>query len=376
MPKPIRVLQVFAEMNTGGAETMIMNIYRHIDRDKIQFDFIVHTEEKCTFDDEIERLGGRIYRVPRYVVRNHNVYLKAWKNFFENHLEYKIIHGHVRSTAAIYLWVAKKYKLTTIAHSHNTSSGKGVSAIAKNILQYPISNIADYLLACSITAGVWLFGEKAVLKDNFRIVNNAIHANDFKFSDDIRTLKRAELGLDEKFVIGHVGRFHAQKNHDFLIDIFKEFHDINRNSTLLLVGDGELRKSISDKVDDLNLSDSVIFTGIRQDVPELFQAMDVLVFPSLFEGLPVTLIEAQATGLKSVISDQITKEVDLTDLIVFQPLVSSAKGWAKVIDSVKIENYGNRKQYYKKIKDVGFDIGNTSESLQELYFYLMGEDIK
>src|SRR5699024_6622505 len=149
MTEPIRILQVFAEMNRGGAETMIMNLYRHIDRERIQFDFIVHTQEKCAFDEEIKQLGGKIYRVQKYVGTNHFDYKNAWKNFFLSNTDYKIIHGHVRSTASIYLKIAKKYNLVTIAHSHSISSGSGIKAVIKDVFQYPIRYISDYFLACS-----------------------------------------------------------------------------------------------------------------------------------------------------------------------------------------------------------------------------------
>ena len=163
MSEPIRILHVFGQMNRGGAETMIMNLYRHIDRTKIQFDFMVHSEEKCAFDDEIGQLGGKIYRVPRYNGRNHFLYIKEWSKFISNHKEYKIIHGHIRSTASFYLKVCKDNDRVTIIHSHSTSSGSGIiSSVVKNILQYPIRKIADYFIACSIPAGKWLFGENIV----------------------------------------------------------------------------------------------------------------------------------------------------------------------------------------------------------------------
>jgi len=179
MSQPIRVLQVFAQMNRHGSESMIMSMYRNIDRSKVQFDFIVHTTDKCDYDEEIESLGGRIYSIPRYTGTNHFLYKKAWHNFLKQHSDYKIIHGHIRSTASIYLKIAKKYGLITIAHSHNTSSGAGFSAIVKNIYQYPIRYIVDYLFACSKSAGTWLFGERACRKDNFFILNNAIDTKKF-----------------------------------------------------------------------------------------------------------------------------------------------------------------------------------------------------
>jgi len=368
------VLHVFALMNRGGAETMIMNLYRNIDRSKIQFDFMVHTEEECAFDDEINKFGGKIFSVPAYEGRNHISYKKSWEDFFKNHPEYKIIHGHVRSTASIYLKIAKKYGLTTIAHSHSTSSGTGFLAIAKNILQYPIRYTADYLFACSESAGVWLFGKRACKKDNFFILNNAIDTKKFIFNSTVREEIRKEFQIKDKFVIGHVGRLHAQKNHMFLIDIFKEVHDRNKNAILMLVGDGELRHSIEKKIKKLGLSDSVIFTGVRLDIPELLQAMDMFLFPSLHEGLPVTLVEAQASGLKILASDTITKEIAFTDLVNFYSLRSSPKKWAvKALNSL---NRNTRQNYLTEIKNANYDIEENAKWLENFYLTLYSNSKK
>lgn len=372
MPQSIRVLQVFAQMNRGGAESMIMNLYRNIDRSKLQFDFVVHTDKKCAFDDEIQLLGGKIYRVPVYKGTNHFTYKKCWNTLLHEHPEYKIIHGHVRSTAAIYLKIAKNYGLMTIAHSHSTSSGTGLSAIAKNILQYPIRYTADYLFACSAFAGTWLFGEKACKKDNFFILNNAIDAKQFIYDEGKRNDKRREYQIEDKFVIGHVGRFQAPKNHEFLIDIFKIVHDQNNNAVLLLVGDGNLRLTIEKKVDCLGLTDNVIFTGVRSDIPELMQAMDVFVFPSLYEGLGIVAVEAQAAGLHCIVADTIAKEAYMTDLIETVSLKESADDWAskilKYIDGYK------RRNTYGQINLSGYDIGETTQWIEK--FYLSKRKVK
>lgn len=365
MTEPIRVLQVFAQMNRGGAETMIMNLYRNIDRKKVQFDFVVHTKEKCDYDEEIASLGGSIYYIPRYSGKNHLQYKKAWNLFFKEHPKYKLIHGHVRSTAAIYLKIAKKYNLVTIAHSHNTSSGSGISAVAKNFMQYPIRNTADYLLACSKIAGEWLYGEKTCTKDNFYILNNAIDAKKFAINEEIRNGKRKEFHLEEKLVVGHIGRFHTQKNHTFLIDIFKAVSDQNENAVLMLVGDGELRQSIDKKVQDLGMDDKVIFTGVRSDIPELLQAMDVFAFPSLYEGLPVTLVEAQASGLPCIVSDTITDEVYFTDLIKSLNLNSSLNEWVDEI--LKYSKDSMRRNITNEIIDAGYDIEKNSNWVENFY---------
>ena len=371
MNEPLRILQVFAEMNRGGAETMIMNLYRNIDREKIQFDFIVHTQEKCAFDDEIEQLGGRIYKVPKYVGTNHLSYKNAWKNFFMSHSDYKIIHGHVRSTASVYLKIAKKYNLTAIAHSHSISSGSGIKAVIKNLLQYPIRHISDYFIACSESAGRWLFGDKIVASNKFKILNNAIDVEEFTFNNQIREAIRYDYGIEDKLVIGHVGRFHSAKNHEFLIDIFKSVHNKVNNSVLLLIGDGALKESIQMKVRKEKLENSVIFAGVRSDVPDIFQGMDIFVMPSLFEGLPVTLIEAQASGLKIFASDVITNEVAITDNIEFLSLNRSAEVWAERIMEYR-DGY-ERKDTSQEIVAAGYDVNNNAQELEQFYLSILSE---
>lgn len=365
MSKPIRVLQVFAQMNRGGAETMIMNLYRNIDRSKIQFDFIVHTEDECSYDEEIKLLGGTIHRIPKYTGKNHFQYKKEWFDFFRFHPEYKIIHGHVRSTASIYLKIAKKHGLTTIAHSHSTSSGSGLSALAKNVLQYPIRYTADYLFACSKYAGEWLYGKNAYKNGKFMVVNNAIDSKEFLFSEETRIKKRKELNIGNRFVVGHVGRFDNAKNHDLLIDIFKEVHDKNNNSLLLLVGDGELRSQIEKKVNSLGLNNSVIFTGVRSDISDLLQVMDLFLFPSLYEGLGIASIEAQAAGLHTIVSDTVPQDAYLTNLIESISLQDSKEKWAEKI--LKHTTGYNRKNTYDQIKSKGYDIDATSMWIQSFY---------
>ncbi|MFD0961662.1 glycosyltransferase family 1 protein [Paenibacillus chungangensis] len=371
MPNPIRILQVFAEMNRGGAETMIMNLYRNMDRSKIQFDFIVHTEDKCAFDDEIYKLGGKIFRVPAYKGTNHSLYLKSWHFYFKKHPEYKIIHGHVRSTASIYLRTAKKYGLITIAHSHSTSSGNGLSAIAKNILQYPIRHVADYFFACTKTAGEWLFGKRICKKENFNILKNAIDAKRFVYNNVVRNRVRNELRVEDKFVIGHVGRFHYSKNHQFLIDIFKNVHEKDENAILLLVGEGELQDTIRMRVCNLGLDNNVIFTGVRSDIPELFQAMDMFVFPSVYEGLGIVLIEAQASGLSCVVADTIPKEALITGNVEQVSLSKSPDVWAKAIFQRVNRNRYDRTNTYAEIKNSGYDIEDSYKWLQEFYLGLV-----
>ena len=365
MSEPIRVLQVFGRLDRGGAETFIMNVYRNIDRSKVQFDFIVHTADKCAYDDEITALGGRIFRVPRYNGKNHFRYKKEWNLFFRQHTEYKIIHAHIRSTAAIFLNIAKKYGLVTISHSHNDSSGKGFSATIKNILQYSLRNIADFLFACSKQAGEWLYGKKACAKKNFHVIPNAIDTEKFIYDPVARESKRKELSLENKFVVGHIGRFDTQKNHDFIVNIFEKIYRKNNKAVLLLVGDGTLRSKIEQKVETFGLKDNVIFAGVRSDVPDLLNTMDVFLFPSLWEGFGIVLLEAQATGLRCVVSDVVSQEVKITKLLECVSLEKSASHWADKVLAY-VDGY-ERKNMQQEIGESGFDIQEVAKWLENFY---------
>lgn len=374
MKQPIRVLHVFAEMNRGGAETMIMELYRYIDKSEFQFDFVVHTQDKCAYDDEIKKMGGNIYSVPKYNGKNHFHYKKAWNNFFNSHFDYDIVHGHVRSTASVYLKIAKKYKIKTVAHSHNTSSGFGISSFVKNVLQYQIRNTSDYFLACSISAGKWLFGTKIIEGDHFVVLNNAIEAEKFKYDSLTRRSIRKELKIEGKSVIGHVGRFHSQKNHEFIIEVFKNIKIKNKNTILLLVGDGDLKPLIEEKVMKEKLVNDVVFLGSRSDVSFIFQAMDVFLMPSLFEGLPVTLIEAQASGLECIVSDTITSDVKITNLVSFVPLQKGSDYWSEVV--LKKINEQKRIDTSKKIIEASYDIKENTRKISEFYKLIIGSCVK
>ena len=335
MLEPVRILRVVSKMDRGGLETIIMNTYKLIDRTKVQFDFIVHTKEKGHFDDEIKNLGGRIFYVPKYTFFNHFYYKHSWNIFFKNHRDYKVIHGHIRSTASIYLLIAKKYGLVTIAHSHNISSGNKFTSLIKDLLQVKIKYIADYFLACSLPAGKWLFGKNITKKPNFKVVPNGIDVSKFRYDISTREKIRKNYDIDNnRIVIGHVGRFHTQKNHKFLISIFFELTKINSNVLLLLIGDGKLRKNIEKRVLKLGLKEKVLFLGVRNDVPDLLQIMDVFLFPSLFEGFGNVVVEAQSSGLPCIISNKVPNEVILTDLVKQIDLKQGKKFWVEKINEI------------------------------------------
>jgi glycosyltransferase involved in cell wall biosynthesis len=336
MSNPIRVLHVFGRLDRGGAETMIMNLYRNIDRTKIQFDFVKHTEELCDYEGEIKGLGGKIFSLPRYTGKNHIFYKKRWDKLLNKNPQYKIIHGHLRTTAAIYLKIAKKYGLITIAHSHSTASrGNLLEKKIKDIMQISIKYYADYMFACSEAAGKWLFGKDVTLKANYKCFNNAICIEKYRFDNFARAQMRAELGIQDKFVIGHVGSFTYPKNHTFLIRIFNEIQKYNNEAFLLMVGEGQLKNKIENEIKFLKLQDKVIFTGNIQNVNDYLNIMDVLVFPSIYEGLPVSIIEAQANGLPCVISDLITKEVKITNLVEFFSIKKEPLEWVNLINTLK-----------------------------------------
>lgn len=362
-----RILHVFGKLDRGGAETMIMNLYRKIDRNNLQFDFVVHTEEVGDYESEILKYGGAIYRVPSYRGNNHFQYVQAWKQLLDEHPEFEIVHGHVRSTAAIYLYMAKHRGKITISHSHSTTSGNGFSAQIKNILQLPIRYIADYMVAPSEAAAIWLFGKNVVNKSNFFVLKNSIDAKLYTYNESTRLRIREQLNIENKFVIGHVGRFHQLKNHEFLIDIFYEILKKNKDSVLMLIGDGELYSIIKNKVSLLGIKDQVLFLGKKENVYDYYQAMDMFVFPSYYEGLGLVVIEAQAAGLKSIVSSRIPKEAYLSELVVPLSLDLSVESWSEAILNNK--DY-LRLNTFKNIEEQDYDIDSNVDFIQTFYLKL------
>lgn len=371
--KQIRILQYVSSLNIGGSQTMIMELYRNIDRKKIQFDFVVDKKNDIFFKKEIESLGGKVYFLPNYTGKNHFQYKKAWNDFFKEHKEYKVIHSHVRSTASIVLKIAKKHGLKTISHSHNTSNGTGLASLVKRIYQYKIRFVADYFIGCSKDACRWLFGKKIANSNRCSVLNNSIYTEKFLYNVDIRKKIRRELNIENKFVIGHVGRFAIPKNHTFLLDIFYELQLKNKDAFLLLVGDNSnLKGEIEKKIYDLKLNDKVLILTNRNDVNELLQAMDVFVMPSLYEGLPVTLIEAQASSLPIVMSDNITDEAIITNLVSKFSLDDSKNIWVKKITELKKFKRYNTKD---DIESAGYDISKNVKWLTKFYQKLEKESV-
>lgn len=369
MKELIRVLHVLATMDMGGIENFLMNIYRNIDREKIQFDFVINDRKKVDiFEKEIAKLGGRIYKIPAIVEKGHFTYIRALREILKKN-NYKIVHSHYNAISGIILNEARKCGIENrISHSHialdKSFKYKGLSGIYKRYSKSLINKNATLKFACSKEAGEWLYGDK-----KFQVINNGIIAKNYIFNNEVRRIKREELGIKEyEIIIGHIGRFQPQKNHKFIIDVFYELLKLDLNYKLILVGDGELKKSIEDKVKLLGVEDKVLFLGIRQDVNELLQVFDLFLFPSLYEGLPVAMIEVQASGLQSFISDTISKEVDLEcNLIKVLSLNQTAKEWAYYIDKNKIYK---RENTVDKIKQAGYDSEENVKEIEKLYLRL------
>ena len=315
----IRILQCVNDMHRAGLETMLMNYYRNIDREKIQFDFLTHRPERSDYDDEIESLGGKIYYAPRLYPQNYPAYFSYMKDFFKKHPEYQIMHSHIDSMSYLPLLAGKKAGVPVrIAHSHNTSIDKDFKYPLKQYFRFRITSAANHYLACGEEAGKYLFGNK-----EFKVIPNAVDASKFYFNESVRQNKRKELGYTKEFVVGHVGRISYQKNHKFLIEVFNELQKLETNAVLMLVGVGEKEPEIREQVKRLKLEEKVRFLGNRSDVNELYQAMDVFVLPSLFEGIPVVGIEAQFADLPCIFSDKIPKEVCFSEKADFLALINA-----------------------------------------------------
>lgn len=360
MVEPIKVLQVVTQMNRGGLETMLMNYYRNIDRSKVQFDFLTHRNGEKDYDSEILSLGGKIYCLPSLNPFDRK-YLRQIDDFFRDHTEYKIVHSHLNCMSTYPLKYARKYGVPVrIAHSHNSGQKRNLKYLVKIYSRSQITKYATHLAACSEQAGKWMYG-----KSDFIIINNAIDAGKFIFDENTFNKMRRELNIENKFVIGHVGRFDIQKNHSFIIDIFEEVYKKNKDSVLILVGLGDLKEDIEQKVKRLGFSEAVMFLGLRNDIQDVLQPFDVFLFPSLYEGLGISVVEAQASGLHCIVSENIPKEAYVTDLIEAISLKLPAGVWAERILNYQY-GYG-RKDTYEQIKSNGYDITVTAKWLEKFY---------
>ncbi len=373
----IKVLFYCEKWDSGGIEAFIMNIYRNLNREKIKADILTSQNETDIYDDEIKEFGGNKYVTLKK--KYNSPILRTLVNFMQftttiRKMDYDIIHLNIcNGVAIIYAYLAKvagiKY---VVLHSHNTNVGntnKNIKQFGHKICKYLFEQYGDEYFACSDLAADWLYTKETVDSGKVKIINNAIDATKFIFDEQERKKFRKELNIDEKFVIGHIGRFSEQKNHNYLIDIFKEINNINKNSVLLLVGDGELKNDVIKKVNELGLKEDVIFYGVTKEIPKVLWSMDVFVLPSLFEGKPVVGIETQAAAVKSYVSDTITKTLKISEYIEYLDINSEPKEWAKrIIEEGK--NY-DRKNMYDIILKNNYDIKGVAKNIEEIYFNLI-----
>ena len=351
-------------MNRGGIESFMMNYYRHIDSSKVHIDFIVHGDTPGAYDDEIVKSGSIIYRVP--IKSRHPFKYKREMCKIFSLGKYDIVHSHVDAMSTWILKMAKQCGIKIrIAHSHNTEH-LTTNKIKYALNEYARKNIRKYAthcFACGEAAGNWLFG-----KGNYSVIQNAIELERFLFSESKREEVRSSLGInDDTILMGHVGRFDTQKNHEFLITVFAEIKKKRSNVKLMLIGSGWKEESIKSLVESKGIADSVYFMGNRNDVNELYNAMDCYVFPSLFEGLPVVLVEAQANGLKCYLSNTITKEVAINDRVEYIPL-DKAK-WVEILTN-NLEC--SRLDAAEDVKKRGYDISLSAKKLEGVYLKLEG----
>jgi len=369
------------EFHKGGTEAVVLNILKFIDKENFNIDFLVHADEEegktNSIHKELTKQGITIHYVTPRKKSVYKNYLDI-KSILKNNM-YDIAHSHMDAAGYFFLKEAKKQGVKVlVAHSHNSGSevlSKGVSL--KTIAHYfvlqfakiKLRKTADYFISCSDLAGQWLFGSKICSSKNYMMFRNAIDVESYIFKHDLRKQYRQELHLDNKFVIGHIGRFEKQKNHDFLLDIFEKIVKIKPDSELILVGEGTLLSSIKQKVKVMGLDNKVNFLGVRSDISGLMCSMDAFLFPSLYEGLPVTLVETQANGLKIVASDNISKDTVLTEDIILLSTELTAKEWAlKVIDACYGKQHSDN---MIELKEKGFDMRNNVKTLEDTYFELL-----
>lgn len=361
---PIRVAQMMTDMNYGGVEMVVMNYYRHIDRSKVQFDFFALEGSAVPQQEEIERLGGHVYLVPRYT---HLVqYERAIMELFRKN-QYQIVHSHMNTLGVFSLWGAQRAGVPNrIVHNHSVA-GKGETK--KNFVKYLLRPFAKIyptqLCACSESAGRWLYGDS-----EFRVFNNAIDLEKFSFDTQKRAALRKELGLEGKFVVGHIGRFCYQKNHEFLIDVFEEIHRQRPEAVLMLIGRGEMESVIRRKVNRRGLQDVVLFLGNRRKIERYYQAMDAFVLPSRYEGLPVVGVEAQACALPLICSTDISRETKLLESTQFISLSEPPRKWAqKVLETAERTTRCNTE---RQLTEKGFNIAVEAKKLEAFYQSLLG----
>ncbi|WP_282035623.1 glycosyltransferase [Saccharicrinis aurantiacus] len=355
---------IFTIMDRGGAETMVMNYFRNVDRSTVVFDFLVHREEEGAYDNEIKTLGGNIFKLPGISLKSLSAYKQAVHRFFEEHNDYRIIHGHCSELGYwIYKEASKKGVPFIAAHAHNAPLGWDLKMPFRNVLKRLMRPYITHCFTCAEASAIWLFGKERAKNAIFQA--NAVDASKFQYAENKRNKIRTREQWDKRFIIGNVSRFDKQKNHLFLLDIVSEILKKRQDILCVLIGaNGSEYEKVKQRIKDLNLGNHIKLYGTRSDIPELMQGMDVLLFPSFHEGLSVTMIEAQSSGLKTYTSTGVSKQVAIIPKLVdFIELNRGAKYWASQILQQKYE----RKNTFESIKVAHFDIKENAKWLTEFY---------
>lgn len=367
MEFPIRILHVVGGMGVGGTETLIMDIYRKVDRSKVQFDFLVNSDKDEFYNKEILSLGGRIFFIEKYKITNWHKYTTKLKEFFFEHAEYKVVHCHLGSVSSVFCGIAKKFNKFVICHSHNTYGNLNIRKIIYRINVFPVRYIADAFFACSYLAGEERFGSYVMRSRKGKVLKNGIDVEKYSPKDDeVDCLKKELCIASDDTVYIHIGRFTEAKNHRFLIDVFSGVYKKNNNSKLLLLGDGALRDEISQRVSELGLDHVIIFVGNVKNVETYLNLADAMIFPSLWEGLGIVLIEAQATGLPCFVSNSIQPEAIINDNVKVLNLEDGADKWIKTILANNYERLSAEKSR-DNVRAAGFDIVKVAKDLEEFY---------
>ncbi len=364
----IRILQVVGTMDLGGAETFIMNLYRNIDRAEVQFDFLCHNRIEAKYTDEILAMGGKMYMVEGMSHVGFFNYQKSLYDFFKSHPEYRVVHSHQNDLNGIILKQAAKAGIKMrISHSHTEYHYKNsLRKVMFSFFKYNVNRYTTNAFACSKPSGNMLYTGK--LRKNFDVIYNGIDTQKFAFDKEKRQKINSELNLGDGPIIGHVGRFAPVKNHTFIIDVFNEFLKRYPNAKLILVGTGETLAQTKEKVRALGIDNNVLFLGSRTDVDCILSGIDIFLFPSIFEGLPVSVVEAQCSGLQVLTSDTISQDTVITNLISRVSLEQTTEVWAEKIEELyKKSLLTNRVEYPQIIKQHGFDARKVAESLIDKY---------
>lgn len=365
MNKPLRILQVVTQMNRGGMENRLMDIYRNVDREKLQFDFYTLRKEKGQFDDEILAMGGKVYYSEPFSVRHLFQIPGRFRAFFLEHPEYRVCHAHLNQWCNLILEGARRARVPVrIAHARTALTGSSASVRVKNLIRTLYPNSPTHRFAVSEKAAVWLYGKRRVKRGLCEVWPNAIETKKFLFSAERREKTREELALSDEYVVLHVGNLRRVKNHDFLFFVFAEILQREPKSVLLLAGQGEREAELRALAKELSIFERVRFLGSREDVPALLSAADVFVFPSFYEGLPGAVLEAQAASLPCLISDTIASEVLLSDRVRALSIDASVKTWA---DAVLLTRAGAREDAYELFCKTGYDVAALAERLSDFY---------